>query len=217
MEREWYFCIKIRGWRKSLVSAGTNTTNELNGFNNSLSGTYFITGANGTIITSADNGDNWEMITSPSNNDLYSTSFLTGQIAYIVGDDGTILHSNDSGNTWILEASPTTSRLVDISFSDSGIGIAVGREGTIIRMESTITAYLELVDIEASLSPNPVSKTGYLFIPNLATNPMSFNVYNLLGENVLSLEQIENVKRQPLIFHQSKMDCIYIQFKLTIE
>jgi hypothetical protein len=102
-----------------------------------------------------------------------------------------ILKSTDAGNSWFLDSSPTVSRLHDVDFSGSGIGIAVGREGTIIRTQSDITALNEFVDLKAGVYPNPVLDIAHFYIEDDLVEPVSISLYNLLGENILSIDNLE--------------------------
>jgi photosystem II stability/assembly factor-like uncharacterized protein len=57
-------------------------------------------GTNGHILLSDDEGANWRLAPSPTDELLTSVVFPTPTEGWAVGQDETILHSTDSGQTW---------------------------------------------------------------------------------------------------------------------
>lgn len=103
------------------------TTNDLQGVGAS-DGLFVVTGAAGTILTSAD-GANWEARVSPTNRFLSGVSAWPGGWV-ATGDDGVIVTSAD-GKSWSLVPAVTTNWLYRVRFAGGRL-IAVGQNGTIL-------------------------------------------------------------------------------------
>ena len=103
------------------------TTNDLQGigFSNNL---YFITGDNGTVLTSPD-GTNWTKRVTPTVA-LLSSVAASPDVIVATGDDGAILTSQD-GLSWANQSSPTANWLYRVRYL-AGQFISVGQNGTIL-------------------------------------------------------------------------------------
>ena len=136
----------------SWVSATSNTTQNLYGISYSGSGVWNAVGAQGTLLSSTDNGVTWKAIASNTTNDLRSAVAQTSRVTtngsttisytvVAVGDKGTVLRSTDGGYTWAAQTSGTTANLLAVSQSSSQTTgsatnnqlVAVGSSGTVIR------------------------------------------------------------------------------------
>ncbi len=114
------------GWHPQ----NSGTANNLNGFANVTSATYYAVGENGTILKTTDNGETWFMRTSGTNNNLKSV-IANGNTGLITGTAGTVLRTADQGNTWSALNTGTANDLYAIT--RFGTPVAVGNNGTIIR------------------------------------------------------------------------------------
>jgi len=88
--------------------------------------TGWAVGVYGTIITTTDGGDTWDIINSEiadNLNKIYFTDYSTG---WVVGDSGCIFHSDDGGESWSLQPSGTSFDLVDVHFIDNNQGWTIG-------------------------------------------------------------------------------------------
>jgi len=88
-------------------------------------------GERGAIIRSADSGDSWETLTSPTHADLTALVFATPSHGWAVGHGGIILHTLDGGETW-TEQFQTENRdtvFLDVAAIDQQRAIAVGAFG----------------------------------------------------------------------------------------
>src|SRR5260221_107562 len=103
------------------------TTNDLHGVG-IFADHYFITGGNGTLLSTPD-GTNWTVPASPSTNYLSSIAAFPGG-AVVVGDAGTILTSTD-GLSWTKRASGTTNWIYRLGYLQGSL-IAVGEGGIIL-------------------------------------------------------------------------------------
>ncbi|HSD64910.1 MAG TPA: YCF48-related protein [Ignavibacteriaceae bacterium] len=94
------------------------------------SSTWVAVGNDGIILRSTDGGTSWSLVSSPSNDQLRSVTFL-GSVGLAVGISGRVLRSTDSGLNWIEETRPTTRNLYSVSIS-SIMAVITGEEGTIL-------------------------------------------------------------------------------------
>jgi len=61
----------------------------------------FAVGAMGTMVHTRDGGESWELLTSGTEEDLYSVRFFAdGRAGITAGNNRTLLFSQDFGNTW---------------------------------------------------------------------------------------------------------------------
>lgn len=76
----------------------------------------------------------WNSITSPSNNTLYSVTFLNSFTGYISGaTSGTIIKTTDSGLSWIFQSTGTYNTFYDIFMLDAATGYAAGSNKSILK------------------------------------------------------------------------------------
>lgn len=94
---------------------------------------FLAVGANGTIITSDDNGSTWTTRTSGTTRNLHSVHYdpVTGR-SLTVGQDGVVYTSQDM-ITWVAQASGVTATLYGVAYNGAGTGyVAVGNTGTVV-------------------------------------------------------------------------------------
>ena len=72
----------------------------------------------------------WNLVNTPTNENLRGVSILHSTVVWAVGDNGTILCWD--GNYWHLIDSPTSADFMDVDFIDLNHGWAVGTGGTIL-------------------------------------------------------------------------------------
>ncbi|MFH0765891.1 MAG: YCF48-related protein [Calditrichota bacterium] len=86
-------------------------------------------GAQGYAAVSADDGDNWELVNSGTNLDLFDISFPSPAAGFMVGGDfrrGVIMRSRDGGGSWsALPGHPAQSRIVRIKADNANSVVAV--------------------------------------------------------------------------------------------
>jgi len=93
----------------------------------------FAVGARGTILKTTDGGNNWELITGETEDDLYGVSFTDANIGTVVGNFGAILRTTDAGSHWTIQRDGMSDVLYGVSFTDANNGTAVGSDGLILR------------------------------------------------------------------------------------
>jgi photosystem II stability/assembly factor-like uncharacterized protein len=96
------------------------------------SGTWFIVGARGVLLTTSDQGRTWHR-RSLINRDFYCIRFSPGgKRAWITGEDGLIFVSDDDGKTWTRQKSPTEDRMLKIGIADDQKAAIAGSDGTLM-------------------------------------------------------------------------------------
>ena len=138
--------ILYRNTNGVFIPIQSGTTSNLNSVISITASGYtnFITGSNGTILCSSNNGVNWLSQNSGTSQNLYSYSKIVkfsnpvGLKNIVVGAGGTILLSSNNGTNWSTISSPSSNDLRSISYCSKNItgfqsAVAVGNNGVIIR------------------------------------------------------------------------------------
>jgi photosystem II stability/assembly factor-like uncharacterized protein len=88
-------------------------------------------GERGAIIRSADSGEVWESLASPTTVTLTGVSFAPNGHGWAVGHEGVILHTRDGGETWTeqFRAEDPETVFLDVLALDAQRVIAVGAFG----------------------------------------------------------------------------------------
>jgi photosystem II stability/assembly factor-like uncharacterized protein len=97
------------------------------------SGTLWLVGGFGTIMSSGNGGGDWE--TSSLDDDIYLTTvqFVDSAHAYITGEFGTVLQTGDRGATWErVQDLPDNFYPQAAQFTDRRTGWIVGLNGTVL-------------------------------------------------------------------------------------
>ncbi len=71
----------------------------------------------GTILHTADGGQNWQPQESATDYTLSAVFFVDTRQGWAVGDQGTILHTGDGGKHWKKQKSPVPFFLMDVYFA----------------------------------------------------------------------------------------------------
>src|ERR1051325_4935340 len=93
----------------------------------------FAVGARGTILRTTDGGNNWDILASGTEDDLYGVAFTDPNTGTAVGNFGAILKTTDAGNHWTIQRDGMADVLFGVSFTDANNGTAVGSDGLILR------------------------------------------------------------------------------------
>ena len=120
--------------RYKFVEVNSGVTNNLF----SILNNQIISGSNGLILYSSNNGLNWSQLSQLTNNNIYTVfnSFQNGSKITAAGEGGVIFISNNFGQNWIQETSPVTANLYGGAFTFQVLPIAIyryiaGENGTI--------------------------------------------------------------------------------------
>jgi photosystem II stability/assembly factor-like uncharacterized protein len=89
----------------------------------------FAVGAIGTILRTTDGGNNWNILASGTNDDLYSVAFTDSNTGTAVGNFGAILRTTDAGNHWTIQRDGMADVLFGVSFYGCEYRTAVGSDG----------------------------------------------------------------------------------------
>ena len=81
----------------------------------------WIVGQNGNILKTTNGGNNWQVVTSGSNNHLNNIQFIDQNVAYIGGLQA-LLKTNNGGNNWTKLTVPTNLYTTNISFVNESEG-----------------------------------------------------------------------------------------------
>lgn len=108
----------------------------LYGVSHASTTTAWAVGAEGTIISTTDGGENWVLQAVGPGTRLSAVAAASESTVVAVGDGANIHLSNDGGQTWLKRpVAGTTSNLRAVDFGTGGIGVAVGDGGTIVRTD----------------------------------------------------------------------------------
>lgn len=144
-------------------NSGTSSTLFAVHFANGQSG--WAVGAGGTIIHTADGGQNWVPQTSGVSTALNAVWFADTQQGWAAGDGGVILATTNGGLTWQPQVSNSVSKLRTIWFFNSDTGYVAGQGGLCLR---TVNGGLVWTQIGTAVNQDIFSlgfadqSTGYL-------------------------------------------------------
>jgi photosystem II stability/assembly factor-like uncharacterized protein len=103
----------------------------------------WISGADGTIITTVDGGASWTKQETGTTATIFHIDFRNEKLGLAVGERGTILRTLDSGVTWTPVVVSTKSTLLNVQYVNEDRCWAVGRSGTILRSDDGGLTWLE--------------------------------------------------------------------------
>jgi len=93
----------------------------------------WIVGYHGTILNSANRGQNWEIQPSPVRNALFTVHFTGALKGWISGSHGTVLQTGDGGKSWRPQSIGTTEHLFVSYWVDESHGWMAGSRGITTR------------------------------------------------------------------------------------
>ena len=106
-----------------------------------VSGRWFVVGAGGTLLSSANQGLTWSRRTFGQvypfgGPDLYSVRFAKDGIhGWISGENGLILYTDNGGRSWVIQHSGAPDDLYRITPIDARRAVAVGARGALLYTE----------------------------------------------------------------------------------
>ena len=180
------------------TAVNSSTTENL--FAATFSGVNAIcTGANGTILTSNDEGLSWVSSVSGVSTTIFDVKYLNILTAIASSENGVVLRTEDGGATWTAITTPVEADLFALNFANENVGISIGSEGTEIYSNdggltwlTGITANVLPADkkFDAKLSqnyPNPFNPSTLInySIPDNST--VSIKIYDMTGREVRTL------------------------------
>lgn len=125
-------------------------------------------GDGGLIFFSADQGNNWQNIPSPTTSTLTGLFFLDEKHGWAVGHDSVILRTTDGGNHWqqVYATPETETPLMDVWFADTLRGYAVGAYGQFMQTaDGGLTWHTrKVIDDDRHLNAMVSMADGTLFI-----------------------------------------------------
>ncbi len=180
------------------TAVNSSTTENL--FAATFSGVNAIcTGANGTIITSNDEGLSWVSSVSGVSTTIFDVKYLNILTAVASSENGVVLRTEDGGATWTAITTPVEADLFALNFANENVGISIGSEGTeIYSIDGGLTWLTGITanvlpankKFDAKLSqnyPNPFNPSTLInySIPDNST--VSIKIYDMTGREVRTL------------------------------
>lgn len=152
----------------------------------------------GTILYTADGGQNWE--SRPNNGYRWQSVFLTESgKAWAVGDKGRIAFSNDWGYTWVPQESGVDAELWEVFFINDNegwiVGGGIGKPGVILHttnggITSSSDPDHDILPDQFVLSqnrPNPFNPFTTIEFTLPRPEYTILKIYNILGAEVATL------------------------------
>ena len=187
-----YLSVGTGGKMIAMTPSSSTVWTELTGYTggqnllaitNNGAGFTVATGANGTIIHSADGGVTWAAATSISpataanlNGVAYGYSALYGNIFMAVGASGTLLYSTDGDNWTNVASASFTSELKGVTYGlvgSVGTFVAVTADGKVITSLDGATWTLT-TPVTVSSTLNAVMASANAVVPLLTTVTTAF-------------------------------------------
>lgn len=91
---------------------------------------------NSILAITRNSGETWQVLHTPTRQELIHIDFVDDKHGWIVGANGAILHTDDAGETWIKQPADVTTTLYHVDFRNERQGWAVGERGTILTTNS---------------------------------------------------------------------------------
>ena len=171
------------------LPAPANTTNDLSAVG-VFSNKFYLTGANGTLMNSAD-GTNWNKLTSGTTNYLSGFTTVTNGLCVVSGNLGTILTSTN-GTNWISRSSGTANWLYRLN-TLKGRVVAVGENGTILTSTNAVNWVKQTSGVTNWLTDaTMVSNTCYV-VGNQGVVLASTNFINWTNIGTITTKSLESV------------------------
>ncbi len=104
--------------------------------------TAYIVGQAGTVLKSTNQGNSWELLSSPTTNRLEAVYFLSETTGFIGGEDG-LFKTTNGGQSWTTVNIPTTATILELFFLNDQKGFCVGEAGLIMLTEDGGTTWVK--------------------------------------------------------------------------
>ncbi|KWR87999.1 glycosyl hydrolase [Cupriavidus sp. IDO] len=124
-------------WRKTVLPSPPGTTRaDRNLFHvfAAPDGALLVAGEQGTVLRSADNGQNWTWLDTGYRGSLWAGTAQQDGTLYVAGMRGSVYRSKDQGAHWEKVPSGTASSLTDLVALGDGVA-GVGLEGASIHVQ----------------------------------------------------------------------------------
>jgi photosystem II stability/assembly factor-like uncharacterized protein len=101
------------------------------------SSTGYMSGREGSIYKTINDGTDWIPLETSINENLYSVWFIGPNMGFACGQDGTIIKTTSADTTWSKLITGTSEHLYSLFFFNEALGgYAVGDEGKILRIKN---------------------------------------------------------------------------------
>lgn len=122
--------------------------------------TIFAVGERGSIIRSANSGQSWEHLPSPTRATLTGISFADSERGWIVGHEGIILATRDGGRSWTQQLNDKALSFLDVLALDAQHACAIGAFGTFFVTADGGTTWTQRKALEEDLHLNRITATA---------------------------------------------------------
>jgi photosystem II stability/assembly factor-like uncharacterized protein len=117
-------------------------------------------GERGSILRSADSGQTWTALTSPTRATLTGISFADSNRGWIVGHDGIILATRDGGASWIQQHNDKALSFLDVLALDPHRACVIGSFGSCFTTNDGGTTWTQRKALEEDLHLNRITTSG---------------------------------------------------------
>ncbi|MCD4820243.1 MAG: T9SS type A sorting domain-containing protein [Candidatus Cloacimonetes bacterium] len=93
----------------------------------------FVIGSGGRLLKTVDGGNDWDYVSSCTDETLLSIYFFDENLGFISGANGRIIRTTDGGNSWICVYYGTNEMLYSIYFVDNNVGYVTGTSGCVLK------------------------------------------------------------------------------------
>lgn len=118
----------------------------------------WLCGHYGTILYSADLGQNWEKQESGVTSPLFGITAVNEKMLCAVGGEGVIIHTRDGGKTWKKMESGPKEELFQVTFLNESKGWVVGAYCTLLHTEDGGQTWQSAsLDVSIQKDPNEIA------------------------------------------------------------
>ena len=167
-----------------------NTSNAIQEIYFSNDSIGYCVGFDGKIFKTLDSGSSWEMLISNTTMQLESVHFKNPSVGYVVGEEMTILKTVNGGETWDFVNSPISNNLNGVFLTDENL-LIVADTGMILQTGLVTDIKYPHDSEKVLIFPNPTNNFIHL-TTKIHFKKMRIEVFNILGETVLSKEFLNN-------------------------
>lgn len=162
-------------------------------------------GTDAGIFKTTSGGDNWTSVLSTSS--AVNSIDIKNGFGFAVCNDGSIYQTSNNGDNWMQVTSPVQgSKILNaVSVVSPQSAYTAGSIGTLLKFTAPFVGIEPPVAGSGSVAmyPNPVKDYGTIKLEGIATDGINIHIYNLLGQEVM---QVENIRDQTVRLDLSALE-----------
>jgi photosystem II stability/assembly factor-like uncharacterized protein len=97
-------------------------------------GRFWVVGEEGRVLVSDDDGQTFDLVRTPTREDLYAVDFFDAQRGLAVGAHGAAVLTTDGGATWTDVSTGLDGYLGGVAFVAADRAVVVGEAGTVVTL-----------------------------------------------------------------------------------